>query len=83
MSCSVGFRWSLDPALLWLLCRLAATALIGPLAWEPPYATGAALKSQNAKSLTSTLLHYAPENYIFLTFSQLLFTCFLPVGLLA
>ena len=34
-----------DPALLWH--RPAATALIGPLAWEPPYATGAALKRQN------------------------------------
>ena len=28
--------------LLWLWRRLAATALIGPLAWEPPYAVGAA-----------------------------------------
>jgi len=33
--------------LLWLWCRLAATARIRPLAWEPPYATGAALKRQN------------------------------------
>ena len=30
--------------MLWLW--LAATALIGPLAWEPPYALGAALKRQ-------------------------------------
>ena len=30
-------------------CRPAATALIRPLAWEPPYALGAALKSQKAK----------------------------------
>jgi len=30
--------------LLWLWCRPAATALIGPLAWEPPYAAGAALE---------------------------------------
>ena len=29
-----------------LQCRPAATAPIGPLAWEPPYATGAALKRQ-------------------------------------
>ena len=28
--------------LLWLWCRLAATAPIRPLAWEPPYAKGAA-----------------------------------------
>ena len=27
-----------DPALLWLWRRSAATAPIGPLAWEPPYA---------------------------------------------
>ena len=34
------------PVLLWLWCRLAATALIGLLAWEPPYAVGTALKRQ-------------------------------------
>ena len=33
-----------DPALLWLWCRPAAVAPIGPLAWEPPYAMGEALK---------------------------------------
>ena len=33
-------RCSSDPALLWLWCRLAATAPIRPLAWEPPYAAG-------------------------------------------
>ena len=37
-------QWVNDPALLWLWCRLAATALIRPLAWEPPYATGVALE---------------------------------------
>ena len=35
-----------DPALLWLWCRLAAAALIQPLPWEPPYATGEALKKK-------------------------------------
>ena len=44
MSCGVGRRRSLDPTLLWLWHRLAATALMRPLAWEPPYATGAALE---------------------------------------
>ena len=39
MSSGVGCRSSSDLALLWLWCRLAATDLIGPLAWEPPYAT--------------------------------------------
>ena len=39
VSCGVGHRCSLDPALLWQEHRLAAAALIGPLAWELPYAT--------------------------------------------
>ena len=42
MSCGVGCGCSSDPELLWLWCRLVATAPIGPLAWEPPYAVGAA-----------------------------------------
>ena len=42
VSCGVGCRRGSDPALLWLWCRLVATAPIGPLAWEPPYAAGAA-----------------------------------------
>ena len=29
--------------------RLAATALIRPLVWEPPYAVGVALKRQKTK----------------------------------
>ena len=42
-----GFtHWVKDPALLWLWCRLVATALIRPLAWEPPCAVGVALKRQ-------------------------------------
>ena len=44
MSCGVSLRRSSDLLWLWLWCRLAATALIRPLAWELPYATGAALK---------------------------------------
>ena len=35
-------QWVKDPALLWLWCRLAATAPIRPLAWGPPYAMGVA-----------------------------------------
>ena len=46
---SCGHRRGLDPALLQLWCRLAVTALIRPLAWEPPYAAGVALKAQNDK----------------------------------
>ena len=46
MRCDVGRRCSLDPALLWLRCRPVATAPVRPLAWEPPYAVGAALKKK-------------------------------------
>ena len=44
MSCGVGCRCGWDPPLLWLWRRPAATALIRPLAWEPPYAAGVALE---------------------------------------
>ena len=39
-----GRRLGSDLALLWLWRRPAATALIRPLAWEPLYASGAALE---------------------------------------
>ena len=44
LSCGVDCRQSLDPTLLWLWCGPEATALIRPLAWESPYATGVALE---------------------------------------
>ena len=44
VSCGVGHRRSSDPTLLWLWHRLAATAPIRPLAWEPPYAEGVVLE---------------------------------------
>ena len=47
MSGGVGRRHGMDPLLLW--CRPAAVALIRPLAWELPYATGTALKSKKKK----------------------------------
>ena len=40
-------QMQLDPEWLWLW--LAATALTGPLAWEPPHAVGVALKRQKTK----------------------------------
>ena len=49
MSCDVGHRHGSDLALLWLWHRLAAIARIRPLAWEPLYAMGAALKRQKDK----------------------------------
>ena len=53
MSCGVGCRCSSDPALLWLWLwrRLAVTALIRPLAWEPPYTMGVALKKTKGKQI--------------------------------
>ena len=52
MSCGVGRRHGLDLALLWLWQRLAAIAPIGPLAWEPPCATGAVLEKKRQKNKT-------------------------------
>ena len=49
VSCGVGCRHYLDLALPWLWHRPAAIAPIGPLAWEPPYAAGAALKRQKER----------------------------------
>ena len=63
MSCGVGHRYSLDLALLWLWHRTVAVALTRPLAWEPPYATGTALKSKqtNRKPIINLiLLHVIP-----------------------
>ena len=49
MSCGVVCRCGSDLVLLWLWHRPAATAPIGPLAWEPPYAMDADLKKQKDK----------------------------------
>ena len=44
-------QWVKDLMLLWLWCRPAAVPPIQPLAWEPPYATGMALKRKKKKVL--------------------------------
>ena len=49
MCCGVGSRRGSDPALLRLWYRPATTDPIQSLAWEPPYAAGAALKRPNKK----------------------------------
>ena len=49
MRCGVGHSCGPDLMLLWLWHRLAAVTLIQPLAWEPPYAVGAALKKKKKK----------------------------------
>ena len=51
MSCGVGYRHSSDPALMQVWGRPAAVVAIRPLVWEPPYATGLALKRQKKKAL--------------------------------
>ena len=51
VSYGVGHRCGSGTAWLWLWCRLAAVALIRPLAWEPPRAAGAALKKTKRKKI--------------------------------
>jgi len=64
MSCGAGRRCGSDPALLWLWHRLAATAPIRPLTWEPPYAMGIALekaKRQKKKSQQHDINEYGDQ----------------------
>ena len=51
-------QWVKDPVLLWLWCRLAAAALILPLAWElPGNSASAALKGKKkVRVIKNTLL---------------------------
>ena len=53
-SCGVGRRCGYDLKLLWLWHVPAAAALIGPLAWERPYAVGMALKKTKKKEKNGT-----------------------------
>ena len=78
MSYGVGRRPGLDPALLWLWCRLAAPAPIRPLAWEPRYATSAALekakrqkKKKKKNQSGDTCIEGGPEPGAFLHSSPL------------
>ena len=49
MSCGVGHKYGLDPMLLWLWHRRAASAPSQPLAWELPYAADVALIKKKKK----------------------------------
>ena len=49
-------KWLEEPVLLWLWYEPAAAAPKGLLAWEPPYAVGEALKSQNKKKTKKKFL---------------------------
>ena len=51
MSCGTGGRCGSDLALLWLWGRLAAVVPIRPLAWEPPYVAGTALKKKKERDM--------------------------------
>ena len=51
----VGRSHGLDSVLLWLWRRPAAAALIQPLAWKPPYATGTAKKLKKTKKTRTGL----------------------------
>ena len=53
MSCGVGRRHGSD--LVWLGRRPVATAPIRPLAWEPPYAAGAALEKEGKKKVNRVI----------------------------
>ena len=84
MSYSVGCRCSSDLTLLWLWCRLAAVAPVRPLAWEPPYAAGAALKRQKKKSpvgfwIGIELNLYTNMRYNWYPYIYMI-TCTLPLG---
>ena len=64
MNCGVGCRCGSDLTFLWLWCRLAAIALIPPLAWKPPYAAGEALKrpkNNNKKKKKKKINYHKPE----------------------
>ena len=47
---------------LWLWCRLATAAPIGPLAWEPPHAACVALKKKTKKT-PKKLVHLVVNVY--------------------
>ena len=63
-SCAVGGRCGSGLAWLWLWLwwRPAAVAPIQPVAWEPPCAVGAALKSKKTQKSLNRILHVTPSH---------------------
>ena len=51
---------------MWLWCRPAAAVPIGPLAWEPPYAAGSALKKTKRKKRKEgrKILELPPKKWV-------------------
>ena len=62
MSCDAGRRQGSDPIPLRLWHRPAVTALIGLLAWEPPYAASVTPKRQKSKRKKETSSRYSLKN---------------------
>ena len=78
VSCGARQRFGSDLALLWLWCRPAATGPIQSLAWEPPYATGVALKKQKTKKKClsqSKTFNFDEVQFINFSFYGLCFWC--------
>ena len=66
-------RHGSDLALPWLWRRQAATAPIGPLAWEPPYAAGAALemaKRQKEEKRNGSVSRFFFWKYYFVGYKE-------------
>ena len=67
MSCGIGRGCDSDLVLLWLWQKLAAVALIRPLAWELPYAAGVVLIKRKKKKKdtpkTNQLFHWLFVKY--------------------
>ena len=61
MSCGVGHRLGLNLVLLWLWCRPATTAPIGPLAWELPYALKRCGPKQTNKQISFVIEYFLLE----------------------
>ena len=59
----VGCRCSLDLAFLWLWRKPAATAPIQLLAWELPFAVGAALKRKKKQKTKRLMDSCSPVTY--------------------
>ena len=66
MNCGVDPRRSWDPELPWLWHRPGSTALIRPLAWEPPYATGSSPRKgkKTKKKKKKPLFLNSPSNVV-------------------
>ena len=78
MHCGGGRRCGSDPTLPWLWCRPAAVAPIWPLAWEPPYAMGAALKNKTEDFNTAICtITFQERKYFECLLNLFLSQCFL------